>query len=64
MDAETARWLGGLAFVAFCALVGAIYANLRGEDKRNAKNTHDLRNHINHNIEPRLDQLERDRNDD
>ena len=44
MDADTLRWLGGIALAVIASLIGVIYWSLRSEQKRQAKNTHSLRN--------------------
>lgn len=43
MDAETFRWIAGVALALICTLIGVIYWSLRRDIERIAKNVHDLR---------------------
>lgn len=46
MDAENARWLGGIALAIISSLIGVIYWSMRSDNKRHAKNIHNLRNTV------------------
>lgn len=45
-ELELLKWVAGVGLGVIFALVGVIYGLLRAEDKRLARNQHELRNHV------------------